>query len=90
MLELYDRKFILTTGDAKLVATYHDLNEAKVDAKHLCEVHKDEKFLIWHLDGEGVQEGDSLTRKYNLKETFSFSGRTEEKTSEEQTEEKED
>ena len=74
MLELYDRKFILTTEDGKLVNTYHDLAEAQVDAKHLCEAHSDEKFLVWQLGGEGVLEGDSLTRKYSLKETFSSSG----------------
>lgn len=74
MLELYDRKFILTTKDGKLMNTYHDLAEAQVDAKHLCEAHNDEKFLVWQLDGESVQDGDSLTRKYSLKETFSFPG----------------
>lgn len=74
MLELYDRKFILTTQDGKLVNTYHDLTEAQVDAKHLCEVHPDEKFLVWKLVDEGVLEGDSLTRKYALKESLSLSG----------------
>ena len=74
MLELYDRKFILTTEDGKLISTYHDLAEAQTDAKHLCEAHKDEKFLVWNLDDEGILEGDSLTRKYSLKESFSFSG----------------
>jgi len=74
MLELYDRKFILTTEDGKLVNTYHDLAEAQVDAKHLSDAHNDEKFLIWQLDGESDLDGDSLTRKYSMKETFSFSG----------------
>ena len=74
MLELYDRKFILTTDDGKLVNTYHDLSEAQVDAKHLCEAHPDEKFLVWKLAQEGVLEGDSLTRKYTLQESFSLSG----------------
>jgi hypothetical protein len=86
MLELYDRKFILTTEDGKLVNTYHDLSEAQMDARHLCENHKDEKFLVWRLDKEGVLEGDTLTRKYSLKESFSFKG-MEDKTPKEEKEE---
>jgi hypothetical protein len=83
MLELYDRKFILTTEDGKLVNTYHDYTEAQVDAKHLCEAHTDEKFLVWQLQDEGELEGETLTRRYSLKETFSFSGMEGESTAEE-------
>ena len=43
MLELYDRKFVLTTSDGKLISAYHDLYEAKKDAKDLAKRHKDEK-----------------------------------------------
>jgi hypothetical protein len=90
MLELYDRKFILTTEDGKLVNTYHDFSEAQVDAKHLSEVHNDEKFLVWQLDSEGILEGDSLTRKYSLKETFSFTGQEEEEKTDEEQQSEED
>ena len=87
MLELYDRKFILTTEDGKLVNTYHDFSEAQVDAKHLCDAHTDEKFLVWQLEDEGILEGETLTRKYSLKETFSFSGMEVESATEEPVEE---
>lgn len=72
MLELYDRKFILTTEDGKLVSTYHDYYDAQIDAKHLTEVHKDEKFIVWSTDEDAKIDGECLSRTWELKESFQF------------------
>lgn len=72
MLELYDRKFVLTTLDGKLVNAYHDFYEAKKDAHDLVQKHKDEKFCVWELKDEGKLEADTMTRVYTRKEEFEY------------------
>jgi|OpeIllAssembly_1097287.scaffolds.fasta_scaffold1645626_2 hypothetical protein len=72
MLELYDRKFVLTTLDGKLISAYHDFYEAKKDARDLAQRHKDEKFYVWELKDEGKLEGDTMTRAYTKKEEFEY------------------
>jgi len=92
MLELYDRKFVLTTEDGKLVSTYHDFYEAQTDALHLTTVHQDEKFFVWELKDQ-AQDDDTLTRIYSIKETLEYTPeiKEEEKKEEESSgEDKED
>ena len=49
MLELYEKKFILTMDDGSLIACYWDLDEALVDGKQLAARQEGETYRIFEL-----------------------------------------
>ena len=83
MLTLEDKKFALTTESGDLIAVYGDEADARADGIHTAKDNPGTKVQLRELS-EGALDGELLSRKYLLKETYPL---PEEKTEKEKTEE---
>ncbi len=69
MLELYEKKFILTMDDGSLISCYWDLDDALADGKQLAARQKGETYRIFELRTKDIGN-DVISYEYKLRETL--------------------